>query len=239
MSSTRLPGKVLAPLAGQPMLARMIERVQRAQCLDQIVVATSREDEDNEVAVLCEEMEIECYRGSLKNVLERYSDAARSVGADLIVRLTADCPLTDPSVINDLVLFFEEGSYDYASNTLEPTWPHGLDAEIFSSKSLEIAGREAVDPDELEHVTPHFYNNPDRFRLGSLKREPDLSQYRWTVDYPEDLQMVACVYEELYLRNPEFTTDEIIYFLRRHTEVRALNSHFKTRVKPRAPITST
>lgn len=239
MSSTRLPGKVLAPVAGQPMLARQIERVSRAHRLDRIVVATSLEEEDNEVVALCKELSIECYRGSLKNVLERYFGAAIAVGAKSIVRLTADCPFADPEVINNLVAFFEAGNYDYASNTLEPTWPHGLDTEIFSIGSLEIAKREAADPKELEHVTPYFYNNPDHFRLGSLKRTPDLSQHRWTVDYPEDLQMVARVYEELYPKSPEFTMDEIIDFLRSHPEVRALNSHIDTRAAPQAMTTST
>lgn len=235
MSSTRLPGKVLAPIVGRPMLARQVERVRRARRLDRVAVATSRRPDDDGLVVLCEQIGIDCYRGSLENVLERYYNAASGFGARSIVRLTADCPLSDPEVIDDLVAFFECGDYDYASNTLEPTWPHGLDVEIMSFDSLASAHNDARDPADLEHVTRYFYTHPDRFHLGSLKGQRDLSRYRWTVDYPEDLDVVTEIFEALYPGNAKFSTDEVVAFLREHPEVQARNSHIETRNNRLAP----
>jgi spore coat polysaccharide biosynthesis protein SpsF len=235
-SSTRLPGKVVASILGRPMLDLEIERIRRARRLDHIAVATSRETDDDEIDTLCQEIGIDCHRGSLENVLERYLDAAKAIGATRIVRLTADCPLADPDVIDALVTFFEHGRFDYASNTLEPTWPHGLDAEIMSIGALETANRKATSAADLEHVTHYLYNNPNQFALGSFQQDLDQSQYRWTVDYPEDLELVTAVFEHLYPDNAEFTTNDIVAFLASHPDVASLNRHIETRTNKAAAV---
>lgn len=224
MSSQRLPGKVLALVQGKPMVLRQIERLRRAQRIDQLVVATSVNTEDDPVAALCESEGIVCSRGSLENVLDRFFQAAVTFEPDAVVRLTADCPLADPELIDDLIGFFKAGDYDYASNTLEPTWPDGLDAEVMTMAALMAAHDEATEAFEHEHVTPFLYRHPERFRLGSFKQVGDQSALRWTVDLPEDLEFVKAVYAALYDANPAFGTADIMDFCTRHKKVSALNA---------------
>lgn len=226
VSSTRLPGKVLKPLLGAPMLTRQIERVRRARLIDTLIVATSTDPSDDAIEALCRGAGIACHRGALQDVLDRYYQAAKPYQPDHIVRLTGDCPLADPEVIDRLIRFYLDGGYDHASNGGEPTtFPDGLDVEAFRFSALEAAWREARLPSEREHVTPFIYNHPERFRLGSYRNDVDLSHLRWTVDEPADFDLVKIVYEALYPAKPDFGTADILALLDARPELGAMNTH--------------
>lgn len=224
-SSTRLPGKVLKPILGQPMLFRQIERLQFVKKIDELIVATSIDIFDDPIETLCKEMGISCYRGNLNNVLDRFYQAAKKYGPDHIVRLTGDCPLADPHLIDEVIDFHLRGAFDYTSNCLEPTYPDGLDVEVFRFSCLEEAWREASMPSQLEHVTPFIHKQPDRYKIGGKKNDQDLSELRWTVDEPADFELVTKIYENLYPNNPMFTTQEIIDFLNNNPELKHINIH--------------
>jgi spore coat polysaccharide biosynthesis protein SpsF len=232
VSSTRLPGKVLLPILGEPMLARQVERVRRASRVDLLTVATSDDPSDDGVADLCAKLGVACHRGSLDDVLDRFYQAAVRHRPRHVLRLTGDCPLTDPTVIDRLVELHVAGAYDYSSDVRPRTFPHGLDAEIFTFGLLERTWREAETPYEREHVTPRMYARATSARLGSLTTAPDRSGWRLTVDYPEDFAVVSRVFEALYPNEPAFTTDSVIQFLEAHPEVAALNA--RHRVVPTA-----
>jgi spore coat polysaccharide biosynthesis protein SpsF len=222
--STRLPGKALRPLAGAPMLERQLERVRRARRLDALTVATSAQADDDAIEALCGRLGVACYRGSLEDVLDRFYRAARAAAPSHVVRLTGDCPLADPALIDEVVRYCVQGGYDYASNALEPTFPDGLDVEAMRLESLASAWREAKLPSEREHVTPFLYKHPERFRVGSFRGAPDLSALRWTVDEPEDFALVERIYGELYAANPAFSTADVLALLERKPELRTLNT---------------
>lgn len=226
-SSSRLPGKVLKPILGEPMLARQIERLRRVRKIDRLIVATSSDARDAGLAELCADADIACFRGSLDDVLDRFYQAAVHYQAYHVVRLTGDCPLCDPELIDQLIDLFLDGRHDYASTALVPTYPDGLDAEIMTMDALGQAWREARSPSDREHVTPFIHTRPERFKLASLIAETDLSDLRWTVDEPEDFEMVSRVYEALYPGNPEFSTADILGFLEDNPEIAALNAKFE------------
>ncbi len=226
-SSTRLPGKVLKPILGRPMLERQIERVRRARCIDMLTVATSSQTDDDPVAGLCGALGVRCHRGSLEDVLDRMYGAALPDAPSHVVRLTGDCPLADPELIEQVVGFCIEGGYDYASNTLEPTFPDGLDVEMMRLESLATAWREARLSSEREHVTPFLYKHPERFRLGSFKAAQDLSYLRWTVDEPEDFELIERIYRELYPKNPAFSTSDILRLLDASPELKICNTRHR------------
>ncbi len=232
VSSTRLPGKVLEPVLGEPMLARQLERIGRARRIDRLVVATSDQPSDDEIERLCGRIGVACHRGSLPDVLDRFHGAASAIAPRHVMRLTGDCPLTDPSVLDALIELHVDGGFDYSSNVRPRTYPHGLDAEIFTIELLERAWHEAHTPYEREHVTP-FMNaaGRDGVRQGSLVASEDRSELRWTVDHPEDLAFVRAVFEALYPRDPAFTTADVLAFLGEHPEVAAINVE---RAVPRA-----
>lgn len=210
MSSTRLPGKVMKPLAGRPMVERQLERLRRCRELDRIVVATSDDASDDPLAAHLESLGVQTFRGSLADVLARYMGAIRAFGiVGPIVRLTADCPLADPGVIDDGVRLHRELGVDYVSNGQRRTYPHGLDMEVFRREALETAERESQDPYDHEHVTPFIYRHPERFSLADLVQAADESHLRWTVDTPEDYAFVERVYAALYPANPAFTSDDV------------------------------
>jgi len=195
--STRLPGKVLADVAGRSMLARVCERLGRAETIDRVIVATTTGPADRAVAAECARLGVACFRGSEGDVLGRYHGAAAACGAGVVVRVTADCPLIDPEVVDRVVLAFLDARPDYASNTLTRTWPRGLDAEVFPAAALARAHREARLPYEREHVTPYFYGHPERFRLQSVTGPGRLAHHRWTVDTPDDLRLIRTIYARL------------------------------------------
>ena len=223
MSSTRLPGKVLLPLVGQPMLAHQIERLRRARSLERLLVATTVEERDDPIAALAAELGLDCFRGSRDDVLDRYYRAAEPLRPAYVVRLTADCPLADWDIIDRAVDFAVSGGFDYASNTLRPTWPDGLDVEVMTFAALETAWREATSPVDREHVTPYIIARPERFAQGSLQSELDLSAMRWTVDEPRDFEFVSRVYEHLYPGDPAFTTADVLALLQARPELMELN----------------
>jgi len=211
MSSSRLPGKVMADVAGQPMITRQVERLRRARTLDRLVVATSDLLGDDGLAAYCSELGLAVHRGSLDDVLDRFHGAVQAFGpARAVIRLTADCPLADWRVVDQVVEAHLAGGYDYTNNTApKRTFPHGLDVEVATPKALEAAWREARDPYEREHVTPFLYRRPERFHLGSVKSDHPAPQLRWTVDAPQDLDFVRQVYETLYAANPAFTSEDV------------------------------
>lgn len=211
MSSQRLPGKVLADVAGAPMIARQVERLRRARRIDRLVVATSDRPDDDPLAAVCADLALPVFRGSLEDVLGRFQGAAEAFGpATTIVRLTADCPLCDWGVIDRVVDAHLAGGFDYTNNvTPVRTFPHGLDAEAMTAQALANAAREAADPYEREHVTPFLYRRPERFRLGTVTSEHPRPELRWTVDTPQDLDFVRHVYAELYAANPAFGSEAI------------------------------
>jgi len=224
MASTRLPGKVMADLAGRPVVERVVERARLAPSVEIVLVATSDQPSDDLLAAHCDAQGIPCYRGSQDDVLDRYYQAARHVGAEAIVRLTADCPLLDPEVLEKVLAALRSGSFDYVSNTLEPTYPDGLDAEAFGRGALERAWHEAVLRSEREHVTAYIWKHPDRFRLGSVRHHEDLSGHRWTVDEPQDLEFVRRVYT--YLGGKRFGMADVLSILREHPDVLEVNRGF-------------
>ncbi len=229
MSSTRLPGKVLHLIDGKPMLDYMLERVQAAQQIDKLVVATSNDDSDDPIMTLCQSLDIDCYRGDLHDVLDRYYQVAKQYDADVIIRLTGDCPLIDPAMVDTLVTNFLNGDYDYYANTIPPKWtvPEGMDVEVFSFSALEKAWYQATEKSDREHVTFLFWQNPELFRVGQFHLERDLSEYRLTVDYPSDLDVVKVVFSNLYPANPHFSMNDIVEFLKQNPEVSALNKEIK------------
>jgi spore coat polysaccharide biosynthesis protein SpsF len=226
-SSSRLPGKVLKPVLGQPMLSLQIERIQRSRLIDRLIVATSNLEDDDPIAYLCDQLEVECFRGSLDDVLDRFYQAIISVTPDNVVRLTGDCPLCDPIGIDRLIDFHVAGGYDYSSNTIVPTYPDGLDVEIFRFSCLAAAHKEAILPSQREHVTPFIHQQPQRFKLGDYRNEIDLSSLRWTVDEQLDLDLITKIYESLYPANPEFTTEDILAWLQANPDWKFYNTKFQ------------
>lgn len=228
VSSLRLPKKVLAPILGKPMLARQIERVKRSETIDRLIVATSDDPSDDSLVGLCAEMGISCHRGSLNDVLERFSGAYKSFGpAETIVRLTGDCPLADPEVIDRVIQEHLASDADYTTNGIECTWPDGLDVEVMRGEVLTTAASEAVLPSEREHVTPFIYKNPERFQIAYVKNGENLSHLRWTVDEPADLAFVTEVYAALYSEKPAFGTADILALLERRPELASINGSFE------------
>lgn len=223
LSSSRLPGKVMRPILDQPMLVLHIERLRRSQRISQLLVATSNEASDQPLADLCQQLGVFCFRGSLDNVLDRFYQAAAPLHPEHLIRLTGDCPLADPQVIDDCIDFHLAGGFDYSSNALKPTFPDGLDVEICRFQCLAEAWAEATLVSEKEHVTPFIHSRPERYRIGHFQQAEDLSWLRWTVDRPEDFAVVEQIYNALYPHNPAFTTADILAFLAAHPEVARQN----------------
>ncbi len=230
MGSTRLPGKVLSPLHGRPALLAIVERLSRVRALDGIAVLTSVAAGDDAIAALCETAGVTCVRGDEQDVLDRFHVAAERLGPELIVRVTADCPLVDPEVVSDLLdLHASRSELDYVSVATGAIgaeaglrrFPDGLDAEAFASSVLDEAWREATDPYEREHVTPFLWRRPERFPAAVLECERDLGTERWTIDHPADLELVRAVYERL---SEPFGWREVLSVLERDPQLRRLNA---------------
>ena len=196
-SSSRLPGKVMAPIQGMPLIVFMLRRVARAQQLDHVVLATSVEKSDDVLAQRVAQLGFDCYRGDLSDVLDRFAGAAKLSGADIIVRLTGDCPLMDPDIIDRCVSTLIQGQFDYVSNVDPPTFPDGLDVEAFTSGALARAHADAELSGDREHVTPYIRRNKILFRQMNVRSHVDLSSLRWTVDHPDDLEFVRALLESV------------------------------------------
>lgn len=225
MTSTRLPGKIYKHVLGKPLLAYHIERLQQVKQASHVVVATTMNQMDNPVADLAYRLKVGCFRGSEEDVLNRFQKAADDFKADVVVRVTSDCPLIDPRIIDDLISFYinSDPPFDYASNVMVRSYPRGMDAEIFSRSALEIAAKEAQAPHEREHVTPFLYNNSQRFRLGSLLAPEDMSAYRLTVDTAEDFELIRRILESLIPKKNRFGLADIIALLRENPSWALLN----------------
>jgi spore coat polysaccharide biosynthesis protein SpsF len=225
MTSTRLPGKILADLAGAPMLERQLSRMRRATTLDDVMIATTTNTSDDPVVALCDRLGISTFRGSEDDVLSRYAGAAASSNADVVVRITADCPLLDGGVVDRVVrALYAEGT-DYASNTITRSYPRGLDVEALTREALDRTAAAATSKPAREHVTWFIHTeNPDAFMRSSVACEVDASDLRWTVDTPDDLAMVRAVYAGLGLANRHVPYPEIVAWVRAHPEVVRLNA---------------
>lgn len=223
MSSSRLPGKVMMKIAGMPMLWHIIYRLKRADLIDDVAVATTDRETDAPVVKLVEDSGAGVYSGSEEDVLDRYYQAAKKFAADVVVRITADCPLIDPRVADRVVRRYLAGDCDYAANTIRYTYPDGLDVEVFSYAVLEIAWREARWASEREHVTPYIRKKAARFRLASVENEVDLSSLRWSVDEKEDLEFVRQVYEHLYKKGRVFYMEDVLELLGKYPDLKLIN----------------
>lgn len=224
MSSSRLPGKVLADVAGAPMILRQIERLRRARRVSRLIVATSVRPDDDRLAETLADAGVEVVRGDLDDVLSRFIAALDAAGDEAAaVRLTADCPLADPTVIDDTIALFESSGADYVSNTGDTrSFPKGLDVEVFKTAVLRQAHAETTDPYDREHVTPFIYRRPQRYRLATLTQDRDEGEVRWTVDRPDDLDFVRAVYDALYPARPDFASDDIRAFVRARPDLKTL-----------------
>ena len=230
MGSTRFPGKVLSPLDGRPSLLRIVDRLARVPALDGVAVLTSLAPGDDEIAALCQREAMTCIRGDEDDVLGRFQLAAEQLKPDLVVRVTADCPLIDPEVVADLIdLHASRPELAYAAVATGAIgaeagfrrYPDGLDAEVFPAVLLEQASRAASDPYEREHVTPYIWRQPERFPQAILECERDLGTERWTVDHPADLELVRAVYERL---SEPFGWREVVAMLDSDPTLRSLNA---------------
>jgi spore coat polysaccharide biosynthesis protein SpsF len=231
MGSTRLPGKVLADLAGEPMLARVVARTERAATVNQVVVAITGGAGDDVLVDLCDRRGWACFRGSEDDVLDRYYRAGVAYAADVVVRITADCPLIDPAVIDLTVTAFRNGQpeVDYAANVLPPrTFPRGLDTEVVCFDALARAWRDDDDPAWREHVTLYIHRHPELFRLRAVKAEVDHSDLRWTVDTAEDLAFVRLVYD--HFGHDRFGMPDVLDVLGTHPEWLSINRDVSQKV---------
>ena len=225
-TSSRLPGKVLLPLHGQPMILYQLERLRRCKTIDSLILATSSDSTDDDLADLVDQAGISVFRGPLDDVLERFRACAARENPTVVVRITGDCPLSDPLLIDELVEAFQSGHWDYLANCAnenELTVPDGFDAEVFNSSALERAAHEATLPSEREHVTPWMRSPTAGLRWGHFRHNPARPYYRVTVDDPVDLDVVRNITSALHPINPYFGVDEVVAYLKGHPELAASN----------------
>lgn len=223
MSSTRLPGKVLMPLADKPVLAHVVERVRACKTIDEVVVATSADPSDDAIEAWCQTAGVSCYRGSLNDVLDRYYQAGLLHAADAVVRITADCPALDPTIVDEVVKGFLEGGYEFFG--LAGEFPDGLDCTVFAFTALTRAWHDAHLPSEREHVGPYIENHPELFKSGSLKKFTGLSHHRWTLDEPRDYEFLRAVFTRLHRDGSPFLASELLALLDNEPDLMRLNSN--------------
>ena len=227
MGSIRLPGKVLMDIEGKPMLWHVINRVKYSKLINKIVIATSTNKKDDVIEEFCKSNNIDFYRGSEMDVLDRYYQAAKVFKASLIVRITSDCPLIDPEVVDLVIKTHLSSDVDYTSNNIKRTFPRGLDTEVFKLSALEKAYKEAVAPYQREHVTVYIYENPYLFRLNNVKNDKDISYLRWTVDEKADLHFVREIYKRLNKEDRIFLMRDILNVLEREPFLIEINKYVK------------
>ncbi|KKK92185.1 hypothetical protein LCGC14_2705460 [marine sediment metagenome] len=224
MGSTRLPNKVLSDIIGKPMLWHLVNRLQYSKLNPEIIIATTISERDRKIIALADKLNLKSYAGSIEDVLDRYYQTALKFNAEIIVRITADCPLMDPEVFDKVVKSFLEGDSNYTSNTHPPTFPDGLDVEVFSFKTLMKTWKEAQLSSEREHVTPYMWNHPDIFKLDNVYNNEDLHELRWTVDEEKDLVFVKEIFKNLYPKKKIFLMNDIIELLREKPELIEINN---------------
>ncbi len=234
MGSTRLPGKVLRPIVGHPMLWHIVQRVRQTRGLTEVVVATSDQPSDEPLRAFCRSADIPCFAGSENDVLDRFYRAAKQHDGDPLIRITGDCPFVDPELVGSLIGLYMTARYDHVAVATGAgalylkggRFPDGLDAECFSFRALERAWNDAKDPLDREHVTPYIWRNKDKFRCSHLFGEHDLSALRWTVDNEADFEVVRQVYEALYREGKAFLMEDILRYFVAHPELAATNQSF-------------
>ncbi len=227
MSSSRLPGKVLMPICEKPMLELLLERLKRSLYLDDIWVVTSVDESDDVLAHFCAERNISCFRGSLTDVLQRYIEAADAAEADTIVRITGDCPLIDPELLDEALMRFKTG---YLSNSIKRTYPRGLDFEIFDREVLLEIAKRAKTPEDHEHVTYYLTQHPEEFEIEQYQFNRDVSSLRWTVDTQEDFLLVKNIFEELYKKNSEFSWKDALSLVEKNKSFQSINAHVQQKL---------
>lgn len=234
MTSRRLPGKVLLEVLGRPLLAHQIDRVRRAKHIDAVIIATTANPSDDPIAALAEAEGVGCHRGSETDVLGRVTNAAADANAEIVVRLTGDCPLIDPTLLDEAVGRLAESNppLDYVTNDPPRTWPIGLDVEVIHMAALRIANTDATSAYDREHVTPFLYSRPDRFRLDSIRCPEDLSHHRWTLDEPADFELIKRILETLLPTKPDFGWRDVLALVEAHPEWRALNQNVRQTARP-------
>lgn len=224
LSSERLPRKVILPLEGKPVLWHVLNRLKYSKKLDIIILATSTNKEDRGLKNITDSLNIPTFFGSLNDVLSRYYHAAKEYKIDPVVRITADCPMIDPEIVDEVIQGYLDGNYDYYG--LAGAFPDGLDTVVFSFKALQIAFNEAELPSEREHVGGEFFKrNKHRFKIGGFEKFKDKANYRWTIDEPEDYEFLKIVFKELYSSERPFSYRDVFNLLERRPDLQKINLH--------------
>lgn len=232
IGSSRFPGKVLANILGQPIMVRQIERIARARLIDRLVIATTGRSEDDAIAHLAGQLRIDCYRGSVDDVLDRYYQCAKRYDADHIIRLKADCAFVDPQVIDDLIRMHLREANSYSSNTQPKSFPQGLEVEAMTRKTLTWVWENATQAAEREDVTSYIEKNPDLLRIGNLQSQIDRSNLRWDIIERSDLSFTREIFAELYPENPAFTSQDVLDYVSDHPDVGLLASETDIGLNP-------
>ena len=227
MASTRLPGKVLKTINGKSLLKYQLERLKRVSSADQVVVATTTNKTDDPIVELCQHLRVSYYRGSEEDVLARYNEAAEINEAKVIVRVTSDCPLIDPTIIDKLIQTYHQKfpQYVYVSNVVKRTYPRGMDTEVFSFQALKQAHEEAIALTDREHVTSFIVGHAQRNSLRTVLYKSDQSQYRWTVDTADDFKLIYKIIATLYPKKPLFTLEDCLKLIEANPEWSNINAH--------------
>lgn len=223
VGSRRFPKKVLVKIEKKPLISHVINRVKLGKGIDQIILITTKRKDDKILLKIANENGILSFAGNSNDVLDRHYQCAKLYNADPIIRITGDCPLIDPNLITKFLRYFRTKKYDYTNNNIPPSYPNGLDVEIFSFKALEKAALNAKMQSEREHVSPYIRNNPKKFKIYSFKNKIDLSKHRWTVDEKKDLKFVRKVFS---LMRPKliFYTEDILKIISKNPQILKINS---------------
>ena len=228
MNSTRLPGKVLLKVNNKPLLAYQLDRMANSKRIDKIIVATSELEVDDIIVDFCIDYGIEVYRGSESDVMGRYHDCAKKYLADVIIRVTADCPLIDPEIIDKVIEKFEQDKVDYCGNTVPPQtsqFPDGSDVEVFTMQALKKAHLEVNDIHFREHVTFQFWQDT-QYKISQMRQEKDWSSYRFTVDYPEDFEVMRYLLNQIRSKKIFGSLQELIDIIDKNPDIKKKNSHY-------------
>lgn len=227
IGSTRLPGKVMMKIKDKTLLELYINRVRPSKLINKIIIATTVNPADDIIEQLAGQIGIECFRGSENDLLDRYYQCAKRYNADIIVRITPDDPFVDHEVIDKALGIFLKENADFVTNHFEPTYPEGLDIEVYSFKTLEKSWREAKLLSEREHVFPYIQNNPGEFKIINFKQDKDFSHLRWTIDHACDFEMTKKIYDSLYDKKQVFLQEDILELIVVHPEIAEMNSHIR------------
>lgn len=230
--STRLRGKILKNISGRQMLWHVINRISFSKMIDKIVIATTTNSDDDQTEKFCNDNNFLYYRGAVDDVLSRYYGAAKQFNAGIVIRITSDCPLIDPEILDNMLTRFvsAENEIDYMSNVIHRTFPRGLDIEIFSFNALEKAYNSTKLPFDREHVTPYFYNNPHLFKTMNYQNDVDYSFHRWTVDTDEDFKLIDKIYASLYKPDKIFLFNDVLKLFETNPDLIKINQHIKQKI---------